>query len=80
MGSFGQVSLKTVWAMLDDCAPGHTRQLHTHHYCIRYNGHTYPTFPKGEHGKADPPVQLGHVKRMVRLFDIYECAKKHVPI
>jgi hypothetical protein len=80
MGSFGQVSLKTVWAMLDACAPGHTRELHTHHYCIRFQGQTYPTFPKGRHGSSDPLIQVGHVKRMVRFFHISECAKRHLSI
>jgi hypothetical protein len=80
MSSLGQIPLKDVWAMLAQCAPGHTIDTHTHHYWIRYNGRLYPTFPKGEHGKTNPPIQRGHVKRMARFLDILDCAKEHLSL
>ena len=74
MGSYGQVALQEIWAMLDKCAPGHTRKLGTHYYRIQYNGRVYPSFPKGEHGHSNPLIQKGHIKRMARFLQIYECA------
>lgn len=76
MGSYGQVPLRDIWEMLDKCAPGHTRKLGTHYYCIQYNGRAYRSFPKGEHGRANPPIERGHIKRMARLLQIYDCASK----
>ena len=75
MSSFGQVPLKDVFAMLDECAPGHTRTETNHHYCIRYNGKVFPTLPKGQHGKANPGIQKGVLKKMSRHLGILECAK-----
>ena len=74
MGS-GQIALSDVWAMLDECAKGHTRHLHTHYYSIRYNKKIYPTFPKGEHGKSNPQIEKGHIRRMARFFGVLGCAK-----
>lgn len=66
--------------MLDECAPGHARKLQKHNYAIFYQGKTYPALPKGAHGKANPLIEKGHVKRMVRFFGILECAKKVLQI
>jgi len=74
MSSFGQVPLLNVFAMLDACAAGHTRVQTKHHYCIRFNGKTFPTLPRGEHGKANPGIQRGVIKKMARHLDIYDCA------
>ena len=38
--------------MLQVCAPGCDIKETTHHFCIRYGGRTYPSFPKGEHGRG----------------------------
>ncbi len=76
MGSTGTVGLKTVWAMLGHCAPGYTVKQTKHYWQITYAGRTYPSFPLGKHGKREnPPIQVGHVKRMVRYFSILDCAK-----
>lgn len=66
--------------MLDRCAAGHTRKLQKHNYAIRYQGRTYPALPKGAHGKANPPIQKGHVKRMARFFGIMDCAKEFLAL
>jgi hypothetical protein len=80
MSSRGQVALKDVWMMLAECAAGHTIDEHTHHYWITFNGRLYPSFPKGEHGKANPPIQRGHVKRTARCLGIPDCAKEHLSL
>jgi len=75
--SGGPIPLKTVWAMLADCAPGHTRRLRTHNYSIGWNSLTYRGFPKGEHGDSNPEIERSHVRRLVRFFSIQKCAEKH---
>jgi hypothetical protein len=77
MSSFGRVPLGDVWEMLDVCAPGHKRVERTHHWCLYYKAQTYPTLPKGEHGpRKNPEIQVGHIRRMVRMFGIQDCAQK----
>lgn len=75
MSSFGLVTLKEVFTMLDLCAPGHTRTETDHHYCVRFNGLVFPTLPKGAHGKSNPGIQRGVLKKMARHLGILECAK-----
>jgi hypothetical protein len=60
--------------MLEKCLPGHQRKTTDHYYRITHQGKVYPSFPKGDHGKANPPIESGHVKRLARFFDIYDCA------
>lgn len=62
--------------MLDECAPGHTRTETDHYYCIRYNGKTFPTLPKGQHGKSNPGIQRGVIKKMARHLGILDCARR----
>ena len=75
MSSFGQVSLRDIRTMLDECAPGHRIEERTHHYCVYYQDKVYPTLPKGPHGKSNPLIQKGHIKKMARHLGILECAK-----
>ncbi len=67
--------------MLKVCAPGCVITKKTHHYWIEYEGRTYPSFPKGEHGKKRrAEIEVGHIKKMVRHLHIdEECAKKELP-
>lgn len=74
----GQIALNEIWAMLETCLPGHIRKLHTHYYSIRCVGRIYPSFPKGEHGKANPLIEKGHMRRLARFYGIMECAKEHL--
>jgi hypothetical protein len=76
----GQLQLKAIWAMLDDCAPGYTKRLHTHKYSVKWQGRLYRALPKGEHGSANPPIERGQVLRMVKFFGIVDCARKHFDI
>jgi hypothetical protein len=63
--------------MLDQCSPGHTRKLLKHTWCVMWNGKTYPSLPKGEHGAGDPDIEIGHVKRMIRALGIdIDCARQ----
>jgi hypothetical protein len=44
------------------------------------NGLTFPGLPTGKHGAADPEIELGHVKQMVKQLGIDEdCARKYLP-
>jgi hypothetical protein len=71
--------LKDLWAMLDACAPGHTRKERDHNWLVRYDGKEYPRLPKGPHGRREnPPIQVGHVKNMARHLGILECAKQRL--
>jgi hypothetical protein len=81
MVTFGQVPLKEIWAMLEECAPGHTVKTRDHNHCVRWSGKTYPSLPRGKHGRRDnPPIEVGHVKQMVRQLGIDpECVKRTLP-
>jgi hypothetical protein len=41
-----------VFAMLDDCAPGHARRIGNHRLVINWRGVTYMGLPKGPGGGA----------------------------
>jgi hypothetical protein len=56
--------------MLTKCASGWSKVEKTHNYQISFNGLFYPSFPKGEHGKGSPDIQLSHVRKLVRFFGI----------
>jgi hypothetical protein len=77
MSSFGTVTLKEIQKMLDTCAKGHVFRGHgDHYYLVAYGGKTFPSLPTGKHGKANPDIQKGVVKRMAKLLDILDCAKR----
>jgi hypothetical protein len=83
MGSFGQIELKTIWALLDRCAPGYTAETREHNFCIRYIGRTYPRLPRGEHKKQgkgkNPQIQMGHVRQMIRQLQLDEdCCREFI--
>jgi len=80
VGSTGQVRLSAIITMLEECAPGNTRVLKTHHYWIEYRGKSYRSLPKGAHGRTDPEIQAPFVRKLVSQLEISpECAKKHFP-
>ena len=74
MSGFGQVPLKDIWEMLDQCAPGHTRHETDHFYRICYGTQTFPNFPKKRQ------VDRGYVKKMARHLGVLDCAKNHLGI
>ncbi len=66
--------------MLDECAPGYSIEKKEHKQRVWYKEKTYH-LPKGEHGKKDPEIEKGHIKRMVNHLEIdLECAKQHLAV
>lgn len=79
MASHGRVRRKSIYAMLEACAPGYTVKEGVHRDRILWREHEYH-LPKGEHGKRnDPSIQIGHVRALVRAFGISSCAQQHLP-
>lgn len=64
--------------MLDECLPGHSRTEGDHYWAIKRkeDGKIFATLPTGKHGAKRPEVEIGHVRQMVRLFEIGPCASK----
>lgn len=79
MSAGALVPLQTVWAMLDECARGYKATKKTHHFWVTYQTKTFQRLSLGEHGVRRPEVYIGHVRAMVRLFGIRECAKRFIP-
>ncbi len=79
MSSSGTIALADIWAMLDHCAPGHTRKERTHNWVVTFGEKTFPGLPVGEHGaRKNPEIQVGKVKQMVRHLGIMECARTQI--
>lgn len=64
------VSMKAIQAMLEECAPGHSMELKTHNWIVRFNKLTYPSLPKYEE------IEEFIVRKMARTLQIVDCAKK----
>ena len=81
MGASTFIALADVWRMLDTCLPGWTRRATNHHHRIECAGQqTYPSLPLGDHGhRRDAEIKAGHVRNMVRHFNIESCAREHLP-
>ena len=84
MSAFSVLELREIFALLDHCAPGHTKTQTTHYWCIRWEGRTYPTLPLGEHGagrtKGRVDIRAGHVRQMIRQLQIdLNCAAEVIP-
>lgn len=80
MSSSGLVKFKEIKAMLDVCAPGAVIEHKLHHTWITWSGRTYRGLPLGKHGhRRNSEIQVGHVKRMARFFEILYCAKQEIP-
>ncbi len=75
------IRLSVVWAMLEVCAPGHTKRATKHHWRVSFAGRTYPTLPLGPHGSRkarSTEVAIGHVRKLCRYFEILDCAKLEI--
>ena len=80
MPSRGQVSLREIEDMLNACAPGAVIVPKPHHNWVIWNGLTYRGLPRGKHGaRQNPEIEIGHVKKMARFFEILHCAKIKMP-
>ena len=61
--------------MLDKCLAGHERKASKEYWTVKYQGRSYRRIPVGPHGrKNNVQVQSGHIRSLVRLFEIRECA------
>jgi hypothetical protein len=78
--SSGCISFKEIREMLDACAPGARIVPKKHRNWVLYNGKTYRNLPLGEHGaRKNPEIEIGHVRKLARHFEILPCAKSHIP-
>ena len=69
------VDLDDVWAMLDQCLPGHERKPSSEYWTVKHGGQSYRRIPVGPHGrKNNVSVQSGHIRSLVRFFKIEKCA------
>ena len=72
-----EIALRTVWAMLAECAPDHAVEEKLHHYWVRYEGKTYRSLPLGRRGARRPMVQGFHIRKMVTHLGIdRDCADR----
>lgn len=78
MTSTGQIRWKSSKRHLDTLLPGWREQETTHKRLVFFADEVFP-LPKGAHGRADPEIQLGQVRRMSRFFGKLDEAKKQVP-
>jgi hypothetical protein len=77
MTSKGQIAFKAILKMLEECAPGFSMMPRTHNFVVTYRDRTYHRLPRGPHGKRKNfPVQMGHVRNLVRTLEIHECAQR----
>jgi hypothetical protein len=76
-----RATMAAVFAMLDDCARGHTRRIGTHRLVVTWRGQTYMGLPKGPGGGADVAsavVAHAEIRKAVRMLGIDpECARRH---
>lgn len=74
------VRFSVVKRMLGRCASGYTIEEKKHHHWVRYNGRTFESLPKGEHGARVPEIEIGHIVGMIRDLGIdEECARRAIP-
>jgi len=70
------IRLLDIWAMLDQCAPGHARKKGKHHWIVTFQERTYHSLPLGPHGRrVNPEIPTGFVRSIVRHLRIEECAR-----
>ena len=76
MGSRGQVPVKSLYAMLEQCAPGFKTIPKDHSTWVLYKGKTYfRGIPKYSE------ISIGHIRHMIRFLEIdMDCARKHLPV
>ena len=71
------IGLLDIWAMLDQCAPGHTRKQGKHHWIVTLGDKAYHALPLGPHGRrVNPDIETGYVRSLVRQPGIEECVRK----
>ena len=73
--------MAAVFAMLDECAPGHARRIGNHRLVVSYRGRSFMGLPKGPGGGdavGGVRVEYAKIRKLVRklLIDA-ECAERH---
>lgn len=65
--------------MLDACAAGYRLTETKHKWRICYRDKTM-LLPLGKHGhRRNPEIEIGHIRKMTRLFAIQPCAQEQLP-
>lgn len=78
MTSRGRVKLSKIRKMLRKCAPGFSEALKTHHRAFVWEGKA-AFLPSGEHGVDNPEIEIGHLKKLIRLLDLdLDCVRRHL--
>jgi len=79
MTTRGRIKLSTIARMLENCASGAELIPKKHRIWVHWNSRTYRGLPKGSHGSKDPEIERGHVRHMVRFFDLDPaCVQQHL--
>ena len=79
MVSSGQVSSRKISEILDRCAPSYTTKDRTHKRFVYFDG-KMAILPRGPHGRRKKyGVEIGHVKQLIRLFNIGDCVRENFP-
>lgn len=80
MTTRGTIRLKKIWKMLRKCAKGFTRIESDHYWWIDYAENTFPSLPTGSHGRTNPEIERGVIKRMVNQLELdVECVHRQLP-
>jgi hypothetical protein len=76
------VKLDAVWAMLDECLPGHERKASDEYWTVKFGGRSYRRIPLGPHGrKQNVSIQSGKIRSVVRFFEIKDdCVEKYLDL
>ena len=78
MSSSGQIRWKSLRRHLDVLLPGWTLRVSDHRRYVSFAGQV-AQLPKGGHGKSNPEIEIGHVKRLFRAFDRLDEARERIP-
>lgn len=75
----GLTGLRSVFRLLDKCAPGHERFLGPHSWTIYYQGRTFINLPKSGHDSKGE-VPLPKVAKLVQILKLdRDCAAGMIP-
>jgi hypothetical protein len=68
-----RATMAAVFAMLDRCAPGHTRRIGNHRLVVGFGGRVFMGLPKGPgggHSVDAVVVEYAKIRRLVRALAI----------
>jgi len=79
MATTGRIAWKKIKKMLDKCTESWHFKDKVHKRWVYADGiDTSYKLPQGSHGSKNPEIEIGHIRGLVRHFDIGDCAKKHL--